>query len=68
MEKATVYYTDFRVHAGTNLQEKLEKLIKAAGIGQIDMDGKFVVSRSTSGNRATWPSCAPTGPGRWPTW
>ena len=39
MEKATVYYTDFRVHAGTNLQEKLEKLIKAAGIGQIDMDG-----------------------------
>lgn len=42
MEKSTVYYTDFRVRAGTNLQEKLEKLIKAAGIGQIDMDGKFV--------------------------
>lgn len=42
MEKATVYYTDFRVHAGTNLQEKLERLIKAAGIGNIDMDGKFV--------------------------
>ena len=42
MEKATVYYTDFRVHAGTSLQEKLERLIKAAGIGNIDMDGKFV--------------------------
>ena len=42
MEKATVYYTDFRVPAGVSLQAKLEKLLLAAGIGSIDMDGKFV--------------------------
>lgn len=42
MEKATVYYTTFRVPVGTSLQQKLEKLIDAAGIGSIDMDGKFV--------------------------
>ena len=64
MEKATVYYTDFRVHAGTNLQEKLEKLIKAAGIGQIDMDGKFVAIKIHFGEpgnlaflRPNWARC-----------
>ena len=43
MEKAKVYFTDFRTHAnGDGLPKKLQKLIKAAGIGDIDMDGKFV--------------------------
>lgn len=43
MEKATVYFTDFRTEPfGDGLPTKLKKLIKAAGIGQIDMDGKFV--------------------------
>ncbi|MCH3965138.1 MAG: DUF362 domain-containing protein [Clostridium sp.] len=43
MEKAKVYFTDFRTVAfGDGLPTKLKKLIKKAGIGQIDMDGKFV--------------------------
>ncbi|TEB06093.1 NADH-plastoquinone oxidoreductase subunit [Pelotomaculum schinkii] len=43
MEKAKVYFTDFHTVAyGDGLPAKLKKLIKAAGIGQIDMDGKFV--------------------------
>lgn len=41
MEKAKVYYTDMRALPGTNLLEKLQKLIKAAGIGTIDMNGKY---------------------------
>ena len=41
MEKSKVYFSDMRALPGTNLQEKLEKLIKAAGIGDIDFDGKF---------------------------
>lgn len=42
MEKAKVYFTDFRTVAyGDGLPAKLKKLIKKAGIGQIDMDGKF---------------------------
>lgn len=42
MEKAKVYFTDFRTVAfGDGLPAKLKKLIKTAGIGQIDMDGKF---------------------------
>jgi hypothetical protein len=43
MEKAKVYFTDFRtVTFGDGLPKKLKKMIRAAGIGQIDMDGKFV--------------------------
>ena len=43
MEKAKVYFTDFRTIAnGDGLPTKLKKLIKKAGIGEIDMDGKFV--------------------------
>ena len=43
MEKSKVYFTNFRTQAfGDGLPTKLKKLIKKAGIGQIDMDGKFV--------------------------
>ena len=43
MEQAKVYYTDFRtIPFGDGLPSKLKALIKKAGIGQIDMDGKFV--------------------------
>ena len=43
MAKSKVFYTDFRTKAnGTGLPGKLQKLIRKAGIGEIDMDGKFV--------------------------
>ena len=42
MEKANVYYTDFRTKLGEGLPTKLKRLIRAAGIGEIDMDNKFV--------------------------
>lgn len=42
METSKVFYTDFRAHPGYNLLQKLQKLIRTAGIGQIDMQGKFV--------------------------
>lgn len=42
MEKANVYYTDFRTKLGEGLPTKLKRLIRAAGIGGIDMDNKFV--------------------------
>ena len=42
MDKAKVYYTDFRTKLGEGLPTKLKRLIRAAGIGDMDMDGKFV--------------------------
>lgn len=42
MEKSKVYFTDFRTRVSVSLTEKLQRLIKKAGITDIDMDGKFV--------------------------
>jgi len=43
MNKAKVYFTDFHTVAfGDGLPTKLKKLLRAAGIQGIDMDGKFV--------------------------
>ena len=42
MEKSTVYFTDFRCPVGTSQLDKLKKLCIAAGIKDMDMDGKFV--------------------------
>ena len=43
MEKAKVYFTDFRTKAnGDGLPTKLKKLIRKAGIADLDLEGKFV--------------------------
>ena len=42
MSKSKVYFTDFRTKLGEGLPTKLKKLIKEAGIADIDMDNKFV--------------------------
>lgn len=42
MEVAKVYFSDFRAKPGQNLLQKLEKLIKKAGIETIDFQNKFV--------------------------
>ena len=43
MEKAKVYFTDFHTKAfGDGLPTKLQKLLRRAGIANLDMDGKFV--------------------------
>ncbi len=41
MGKSKVYFTNFRAKLGEGLPSKLKRLIKAAGIGDIDMDNKF---------------------------
>ena len=41
MEKAKVFFTDFRTQIGVSQTRKLQKLIRAAGIGDIDFEGKF---------------------------
>ena len=48
-EKAKVFYTDFRARLGEGLPTKLKRLIKRAGIEDIDMDGKFVAIKTHFG-------------------
>lgn len=42
MEVSNVYFTDLRVKNGNNLLTKLQRLIKTAGIGNIDFTDKYV--------------------------
>ncbi|WP_055665637.1 DUF362 domain-containing protein [Desnuesiella massiliensis] len=42
MEKSKVYFTNLRTKPGYNLLDKLEKLIKEAGVNSIDFKDKFV--------------------------
>ncbi|MBO5763524.1 MAG: DUF362 domain-containing protein [Lentisphaeria bacterium] len=42
MEKSTVYFTNMRTRAnGDSLLKKMRKLLDAAGMGEIDFNGKF---------------------------
>lgn len=41
MSASKVYFTDMRCKVGTNLLDKLDKLMHAAGIEQIDFENKF---------------------------
>ena len=42
MDKSKVYFTDFRAKPGYNLLQKLQRLIKTAGIENIDFNNKYV--------------------------
>ena len=41
MEKAKVYFTDFHTSGGVTLPEKLRKLVKRAGIDQLDYKDRY---------------------------
>ena len=41
MAPSKVYFTDLRTHNSVSLPEKLKRLIKKAGIADIDFDKKF---------------------------
>ena len=42
MDKAKVYFTDFRAKQGMNVLQKLNRLMREAGIDKIDFKNKFV--------------------------
>lgn len=42
MEKSKVYFTNLRTDGNHNLQQKLTRLIKKAGIANIDFENKYV--------------------------
>ena len=52
MEKAKVYFTDFRTpYGGLPLGQKLQKLMKQAGIANIDFKDKFVAIKMHFGEK-----------------
>lgn len=61
MEKAKVYFSDLRTSPTSNLLDKMERLLKRAGIGQLFLyKTALPPSRYISANRAIWHTSAPT--------
>lgn len=74
MEASKVFFTDMRCSIGTSLLDKMDKLMLAAGIEQINFQNAFVAIKlhfgepgSTSANPATWPFCDPISLKPWQT-
>ena len=59
MEKAKVYFTDFRCRPGKNNLQKLQKLCKKAGIENINFEGKFVAIKMQFGELGCLASLRP---------
>ena len=49
MDPATVFFTDFRCSDAENLQRKFTRLLKTAGLAQLDLAGKFVAVKTHFG-------------------
>ena len=45
MEKSKVFFTDLRTTPGNDILTKLERLVRKAGISDIDFDGKFTAGK-----------------------
>ena len=58
MEKSKVYFTSMRTKINDNLLQKLERLIKTAGIEILILRENMLPSKFISANPATWPICA----------
>lgn len=55
MEKAKVYFSDLRTSPTSNLLDKMERLLKRAGIGQLPLKDSFTAIKIyISANRAIW--------------
>lgn len=64
MNPSNVYFTDFHTIAfGDSLPTKLKKLIKKAGIENLDLDGKFVAIKMHFGELGNTATCVPIMPG-----
>ena len=67
MEKAKVYFSDLRTSPTSNLLDKMERLLKRAGIGQLPLKDSLPLSRYISENRVIWRISVLIMPHAWPT-
>ena len=64
MEKSKVYFTDLRTVPGNDLLTKLERLIRRAGIADIDFEGKFTAIKIHFGEPGNMAYIRPNYAGR----
>ena len=68
MGKSKVYFTDMRTRNGETLPNKLKRLIKTAGIGNIDFENQFVAIKIHFGEPGNLAFLRPIMPRQWQMW
>ena len=68
MSTSKVYFTDLRAKNGDNLLQKLQRLIKTAGIGNIDFENKYVAIKIHFGEPGNLAFLRPNYAKAVPTW
>ena len=63
MDKSKVYFTNLRTTPSSNLLDKMERLVKRAGITNIDFKNQFVAIKIHF--RGTWLTSVPIMPPAW---
>ena len=66
METSKVYFTNLRTTPSSNLLDKMERLVKRAGIANIDFQNQFVAIKIHFGEPVTWPLSGQTMQPGWP--
>ena len=68
MSKSKVYFTDFHVPVGTSQLEKLRRLIDRAGLGEMDLNNKFVCIKMHFGEPGNLTFLRPNYAMLWSIW
>ena len=63
-ERSKVYMTDLRCRPGVSLLNKLEKLMRTAGIGEINFERKLVAIKMHFGDAVHGPAAFQHGAGQ----
>ena len=66
MEKAKVYFSDLRTSPTSNLLDKMERLLKRAGIGQLPLQDSFTAIKIHFGEPGNLAYIPPTMQRVWP--
>ena len=67
MEKAKVYFSDLRTSPTSNLLDKMERLLKRAGIGQLPLKDSFTAIKIHFGEPGNWRISVLIMPHAWQT-
>jgi len=65
MEKAKVYFSDLRTSPTSNLLDKMERLLKRAGIGQLPLKDSFTAVKIHFGEPGNLAYIRPNMPPAW---
>ena len=65
MAVSNVYYTNMRTTLQENLLQKLERLVRKAGMMDMDFENKFTAIKIHFGEPGIWLTCGPITPRCW---